>query len=86
MTDLKRVIVYFTDEEKQEIEALSKAMGQSMSSVIGDVVRESLPHIRMVAEAVQLAKSDPQKAVNMIRKAGYDSQMTLINELRDLDK
>jgi len=86
MTDLKRVIVYFTEEEKQEIEALSKAMGESMSSVIGNVFRETLPHLRIVAEAVSLAKSDPEKAVNMIRKAGYDSQMNLIGHMKDLEK
>lgn len=86
MTDLKRVIVYFTEEEKQEIEAISKAMGQSMSSVIGDVFREAAPHLRLVSEAVILAKTNPGEALKMIRSAGYDSQMTLLNELKNLDK
>jgi len=86
MTDLKRVIVYFTEEEKQEIEAVSKAMNQSMSSVIGDVFREALPHLRMVAEAVFVAKNDPEGALKMIRKAGYDSQLNLIDRMKDLDK
>tara|TARA_B100002019_G_C21250035_1_gene590608 strand:- start:29 stop:289 length:261 start_codon:yes stop_codon:yes gene_type:complete len=86
MTDLKRVIVYFTEEEKQEIEAISKAMGQSMSSVIGDVFREAVPHLRVVAEAVKLAKTNPAEALKMIRSAGYESQLTLLDELKKLDK
>jgi len=86
MTDLKRVIVYFTEEEKQEIEAISDAMGQSMSSMIGDVFREALPHLANVAEAVQLAKSNPESALKMIRQAGYDSQLNLIGQMKDLDK
>jgi hypothetical protein len=85
MTDLKRVIVYFTDEEKQEVEAVSKAMGQSMSSVIGDVFREALPQLRICAEAVQLAKTNPAEALKMIRSAGYETQMNLLNEMKTLD-
>lgn len=86
MTDLKRVVVYFTEDEKEEIEALSKAMGQSMSSLIAEVFRETLPQLRAVAQAVTLAKTNPAEAVKMIRAAGYDSQIDLLNELRNLDK
>lgn len=86
MTQLKRVVVYFTDEEKQEIEAIAKAMGESMSSVIGGVFRQSVPHLRVVAEAVTLAKTNPDEAMKMIRSAGYDSQLTLLDELKKLDK
>jgi uncharacterized protein YybS (DUF2232 family) len=86
MTQLKRVVVYFTDEEKQEIEAISKAMGESMSSLISDMFRQTLPHLRAVADAVTLAKTNPDEAVKMIRSAGYDSQIELLNELKGLDK
>lgn len=86
MTQLKRVVVYFTDEEKQEIEAISKAMGESMSSLIADMFRQTLPQLRAVAEAVTLAKTNPYEAVKMIRSAGYDSQIELLNELKGLDK
>lgn len=85
MTELKRVIVYLTEQEKQELEAISKVMGQSMSSVVGDVYRESVPQLRVVAEAVQLAKTNPAEALKMIRKAGYDFQMNLIDEMKSLD-
>ena len=86
MTDLKRVAVYFTEEEKQEIEALSETLGQSMSSVIGDVTRQALPQLRMVAQAVHLAKDDPAQAMKMIRAAGYEAQQELIGEMKDLDQ
>lgn len=86
MTQLKRVIVYFTDEERQEIEALSKAIGEPMSAMIGGGFRQALPQLRAVAEAVQLAKTNPEEALKMIRKAGYDSQMTLLDEMSKLDK
>lgn len=86
MTDLKRVIVYFTEEEKQEIEAISEAMGQSMSAIIGNVFRESIPHLKIVSDAVKVAKTNPAEAVRMMRNAGYDSQMTLLNEMKNLDK
>lgn len=86
MTDLKRVVVYFTEEEKQEIEALSKAMGEPMSAIIAGVFREALPQLRSVAEAIQLAKTNPAEAIKMIRSAGYESQMNLIDEMKGLDK
>jgi len=54
--------------------------------VIGDVFREAMPQLHIVAEAITLAKTNPAEAIKMIRAAGYDSQMTLLNELKDLDK
>jgi len=86
MTDLKRVVIYLSPEEKAQVDRISKAMGQSKSSVCGDVVREALPHLEVVAEAVQLAKTDPAQALKMIRGAGFDSQMTLLSEMKNLDK
>lgn len=86
MTDLKRVAVYFTEDEKQEIEALSETLGQSMSSVIGDVTRQALPQLRTIAQAVNLAKDNPEQAMKMIRSAGYEAQQELIGEMKDLDQ
>lgn len=85
MTDLKRVVIYLSPEEKAEVDRIAKAMGQSKSSVCGDVVREAIPHLRVVAQAVELAKTDPAQALKMIRAAGMDSQMSLIQEMKALD-
>lgn len=86
MTDLKRVIVYFTEEEKAEIESLAQVMGQSMSSLVGDLVKESLPAMRAVCKAIVVAKSDPSEALKMLRAAGYDAQTDLITFGKSLDQ
>lgn len=86
MTDLKRVVIYLNPEQKDRIDRIAEAMGQSKSAICRDVVVESLPHLEMVAQAVELAKTDPAKALKMIRGASLDSQMNLISEIKNLDK
>lgn len=86
MTDLKRLVIYLTEDEKKEIEAISKVMGQTMSTVVGNLVRESMPQLQAVAKAITLAKTNPDAAKKMIRALGYEAQTTLIGEMENLDK
>jgi hypothetical protein len=86
MTELKRVVVYFTEEEKKELEFISGALSQSMSSLVGEMVRETMPQLKAVAQAITLAKTNPDDAVKMIRSLGYDAHSNLIEEMKKLDK
>ena len=61
-TDKKRVIVYLDESDKAALDAIAHKMGFSVSRLAGDVILGALPNLATVAEAVDLARSNPDKA------------------------
>lgn len=83
-TDKKRVILYVDQEVKADLEAVADKLGCSVSRLCGDVLEASLPSLKHTASMMEMARKDPQKAVQMMRAAASTAQADLLDTLKDL--
>ena len=83
-TDKKRVIVYLHDSEKQKLDNIADDLGCSVSRLCGDVLLQSMPYLETMAQAVKLARTNPQKAAEMMQKAANVAQGDLLKEMEAL--
>lgn len=80
-TDKKRVIVYLDQSDKQKLDHIAEDLGCSVSRLCGDVLLQSMPHLETMSEALKLARTHPQKAIEMIKQAGGSAQAELLKEM-----
>lgn len=83
-TDKKRVIVYLDDSDKQKLDQIADDLGCSVSRLCGDVLLQSMTYLETMAQAVKLARTNPQKAAEMMQKAANVAQGDLLREMETL--
>jgi len=84
-TSKKRIIIYVHDDEKARIEQVAKKMGSSVSSVCGDFLIQTLPQLEGIADAVQLARTNPAAAMEKMQSMADDGQGDLLKALEGLN-
>lgn len=84
-TDLKRVYFYVPSEDKQTIQKVADDLGCSTSRLCADVMRNALPNLRVVAEAMRVARTDPQKAAQMMNQLAETAQGDLLDAVEGLN-
>lgn len=82
-TSKKRVIVYMDESEKQELESVADDMGCSVSRLCSDVILNSLPHLKLTAEALKVARTDPQRAMEMMKQEASVAQERLVKSVAE---
>lgn len=83
-TDKKRVIVYLNESDKRELDSIADDMGCSVSRLCGDVLLQSMPQLKATAEALKVARTDPEKAMEMMKHAAELAQNQLTSEVGKL--
>lgn len=83
-TDKKRVTIYLHDSEKQKLDSIANDLGCSVSRLCGDVLLQSMAYLETMAQAVKLARTNPQKAAEMMQKAANVAQGDLLKEMETL--
>jgi len=83
-TDKKRVIVYLDPTDKEHLDKVAHDMGCSVSRLCGDVLMTSLPQLEITAQAMKVARTDPQKAMRMMQEAATAANQRLVSEVEDL--
>lgn len=83
-TDKKRVIIYLDESDKQKLDAVAHDLGCSVSRLVGDLLIQTMPHLESTAQAIKMARTNPQKAIEMIQGAATTAQGDLISEMEKL--
>ncbi len=83
-TDKKRVIVYVDEELKNQIDQIAHRFGSSTSRLCGDVLESAIPALDATSKAMETARTDPQKALEMIRSLGADTQGDLLKAMEQI--
>lgn len=83
-TDKKRVIVYLHEDDKRKLDHIADVMGCSVSRLCGDLLLETLPYLESTAEAINAARTNPAKGLELIRAAATTAQRDLITEMEKL--
>lgn len=83
-TDKKRVIVYLPEADKLKLDQIADDLGCSVSRLCGDILVQSMPQLETVAEAVKIARTNPQKASEMMRDMATSAQADLLKEMETL--
>jgi len=83
-TDKKRVVIYLDESDKQELDNIADAMGCSVSRLCGDVLLESMPQLKATSEAMKVARTDPVKAMEMMKYAAEQAQNKLSSQMENI--
>lgn len=83
-TDKKRLSVYLDVSDKEQLDQIAEELGSSVSKLCGDILINSLPQLRVMADAMQMARTNPQKAAQMMRDSASTAQAQLQTELEGL--
>lgn len=83
-TDKKRVIVYLPEADKLKLDKIADDLGCSVSRLCGDILVQSMPQLETMAEAVKTARTNPQKAAEMMRDMATSAQADLLKEMETL--
>lgn len=83
-TDKKRVIVYVDEELKNQIDAIAHRFGSSTSRLCADVLESAIPGLDVTSRAMEVARTDPQRAVEMMRNIGSDVQGDLLKAMENM--
>lgn len=78
-TDMSRVTFYMDAEDKKELETLAKSLGCNVSSLLRDMITTSLPQLREMSDAMQFVRSDPTKAMAMMKQS-VDARQAEFND------
>lgn len=68
MAKAKRVPIAFQDSTLQMLHRLSDVTGQSISGIVSNFIDEAAPALEQVIQAVQLAKSKPIAALDLMQE------------------
>lgn len=80
----KRQAIAFTENGYKAIERLAKVRGSSIAATAKDWIEESHPMILKLAEAMELAKTNPALAHKMMQKLAFEAQKELVDEQLDM--
>lgn len=80
----KRQSIAFTENGYKAIEKLAAANGASVAQTTMDWIEESHPMILKLAEAINLAKSNPALAHKMMQRLAFETQKELVDEQLDM--
>lgn len=83
-TDKKRLSVYLDISDKEQLDQIAAELGSSVSKLCGDVLINSIPQLKVMAQAMEMARTDPAKAAQMMRDAAGTAQGQLQAELEGL--
>lgn len=83
-TDKKRVTIYLHDSEKQKLDNIAADLGCSVSRLCGDVLLNSLPHLKIMAQAMKVARTNPQQAVELMKQAAETAQGDLLKTMENI--
>ena len=80
----KRQSIPFTENGYKAIEKLAAANGSSIALTTMDWIEESHTMILRLAEAIDLAKSNPALAHKLMQKIAFEAQKDLVDEQLDM--
>lgn len=80
----KRLTVPFTENGYRAIERLAAARNTSLGSAVQDWIEESHVMILKLAEATELAKTNPEQAFKLMQAIAEQAKTELTEEQLDL--
>lgn len=63
-----RIYCPVNDETRAALERLAKAQGSTLSRVAGDYLDSLQPQFLVIAEAIEAARTDPNRAAQILRE------------------
>lgn len=85
-TKLPRISVSLSPEAKAALDALSVAAGVSASSFVGGLIQDAIPMIEASARAIAAARTQPQKAADILNEQVVKANMLLAQQQLELDE
>lgn len=85
-TDKPRLSVTLTPESRAALERLSEASGVAASQFISTLVHDSIPLIDATAKAFQIARTQPQKAAELLGAELVRAQILAAQGKLELDQ
>lgn len=85
-TKLPRISVTLSVESKAALDALSEVAGVSASSFIGGLVHDAIPVIEATTRALRAAKTQPQKAADILNAEVVRAVSKVAQQQLELDE
>lgn len=83
---LPRISVSLSIEAKAALDALSAAAGVSASSFVGGLIHDAIPMIEATTRALAAARSQPQKAADILNEQVVKANLLMAQQQLELDK
>lgn len=80
MAKAYRLPVPIKPETRDAIERLANATNASIGATAAQYLDELAPHFLKLAEAFELLKTDPDRGVQLLQKAGFEAQQQLTEQ------
>ena len=81
-----RISVTLSPESKVALDALSEVAGVSASSFIGSLVHDAIPIIEATTRALVAARTQPQKAADILNEQVVRANVVLAQQQLELDQ
>jgi len=85
-TDKSRLSVTLTPEARAALERLSQASGLAASQFISSLVHDSIPVIDATAKAFEMARTQPEKAAQLLSAELVRAQVMIAQGKLELDQ
>ena len=80
----KRLSVPMNIETFEALKRIGEATNGGIGATAGQYLDGLTPHFVKLAEAFELVKTDPERAVKLLQKAGYEAQQQLTEQQLNL--
>lgn len=75
-----RMTIPMNKTTHQALKRLADATNSSIGSTAGSYLDQLEPQFLQLAEAFELIKSDPERGIRLLQKAGFEAQKKLTEE------
>ena len=81
----KRVIAYIEPERKEDLEAVSKALGKPVSRLLEEMIEQLTPQMKKLVNVSELVKQGKQdEAMRLLQDTATDAQLDLLTQVKGL--